>query len=237
MPPVGKSVEERQSAQRHSWSLGERRAAVVFEPLQGVGLVGTCLSRSRPACPCKRPQPACPCNGTAPSWIPRRTVAGAAASAVPDQTPGTRRARRPPRRPRRRFRHQLHARGERAVGAFLSSVALGRRSSWARFLTATPQSQTLSPQVPQAATVGRVAASAMEDRPIGSPGMCREGRSGLRSLLRPTRSRDSRGTPTATLAVRRNRKFRGCGSHRSERLGRGERIDETRTGGQDVVPS
>ena len=27
----------------------------------------------------------------------------------------TRRARRPPRRPRRRFRHQLHARGERAV--------------------------------------------------------------------------------------------------------------------------
>jgi hypothetical protein len=55
-------------------------------PLQGVGLVGTCLSRSRPACPC---------NGTAPSWIPRRTVAGAAASAVPAQTPGTRGARRP----------------------------------------------------------------------------------------------------------------------------------------------
>jgi len=30
-------------------------------------------------------------------------------------TQRTRRARRPPRRPRRRFRHQLHARGERAV--------------------------------------------------------------------------------------------------------------------------
>jgi len=32
--------------------------------------------------------------------------------------------------------------------------------------------------------------------------------SGLKSLLRPTRSRDARGTPTATLAVRRNRNQR-----------------------------
>ena len=61
--------------------------------------------------------------------------------------------------------------------------------------------------------------------------------SGLKSLLRPTRSRDARGTPTATLAVRRNRNPAAAGRHRSERLGRGERIDETRTGGQDVVPS
>ena len=68
-----------------------------------------------------------------------------------------------------------------------------------------PQSQTLSPQVPQKATVGLgCSRRPTEDRPIGSPGTLstpgadgslhqvrRKEGSGLRSLLRSTRSRDA----------------------------------------------
>jgi hypothetical protein len=114
-----------------------------------------------------------------------------------------------------------------------------------------PQSQTLSPQVPQKATVGLgCSRRPTEDRPIGCPGTCPpRGPMGLciSSIwmqgrdLGPCCGRVGR----EIVEVRQRQRWRSegignsaaAGRHRSERLGRGERIDETRTGGQDVVPS
>jgi len=76
LPLAGKSVEERQAAQL---VCGRDGTALAFEPLQGVGLVGT-LSQPVPACGAQKRH----CAGLDPA---RRTVAGAASSAVPAQAP------------------------------------------------------------------------------------------------------------------------------------------------------